>query len=75
VNDEAKVRRTTKSIVLGKAKVMQCEDIVEARAKRADKERDRVSKGKRGRKRKNPALEVDTKADTLEPKAPVARVI
>jgi hypothetical protein len=32
-NDEAKTRRSTKSIVLGKAKVMSFEDLVEARTK------------------------------------------
>lgn len=35
VNDEAKVRRTTKSLVLGKAKVMSYEDLEDARARRA----------------------------------------
>jgi hypothetical protein len=38
INNEAKVRRSTKSVVLGKAKVMSYEDIEEARAKRAAKE-------------------------------------
>jgi hypothetical protein len=38
VNNEAKVRRSTKSVVLGKAKVMSYEDLEEARAKRAAKE-------------------------------------
>ncbi|XTI93687.1 hypothetical protein V2W45_1253686, partial [Cenococcum geophilum] len=36
-NDEAKRRRSTKSTVLGKAKVMSYEDLEEARAKRAAK--------------------------------------
>jgi len=31
INNEAKVRRSTKSLVLGKAKVMSYEDLVEAR--------------------------------------------
>jgi hypothetical protein len=35
VNNETKVRRTIKSIVLGKAKVMSYEDLEKARAKRA----------------------------------------
>jgi hypothetical protein len=56
MNNEAKVRRSTKSVVLGKAKVMSYEDIEEAREKRAAKE---VIKGKGncGRKRKSAALE------------------
>ena len=58
MNNEAKVRRSTKSIVLGKAKVMSFEDIEEARAKRAAKEVMK-GKGKRGRKRKSAALEAD----------------
>jgi len=51
-NNEAKRRRSTKSIVLGKAKVMSYEDLEEARAKRAAKGVAAASKGKRGRKRK-----------------------
>ncbi|KAH6692772.1 hypothetical protein BKA61DRAFT_532590 [Leptodontidium sp. MPI-SDFR-AT-0119] len=51
-NNEAKLRRSTRSVVLGKAKVMSFEDIEEARAKRAAKDAIQ-SKGKRGRKRKN----------------------
>jgi hypothetical protein len=47
VNNEAKVRRSTKSVVLGKAKEMSYEDLEEARAKRAAK-----GKGTRDRKRK-----------------------
>jgi hypothetical protein len=58
INNEAKVRRSTKSVVLGKAKVMSYEDIEEARAKRAAKEVIK-GKGKRGRKRKSAALEAD----------------
>ncbi|KAK3174414.1 hypothetical protein OEA41_001660 [Lepraria neglecta] len=69
INNEAKVRRSTKSLVLGKAKVMSYEDLEEARAKRADKEaaKEAKGKGKRGRKRKSAALE----ADTPEPNAKV----
>ncbi len=55
MNNEAKVRRSTKSVVLGKAKVMSYKDIEEARAKRAAKEQAAAGKGKRGRKRKSPA--------------------
>jgi len=54
VNNEAKVRRSTKSLVLGKAKVMSYEDLEKARAKRATKDAAKAKgKGKRGRKRKS----------------------
>jgi hypothetical protein len=68
INNEAKVRRSTKSLVLGKAKVMSYEDLVEARAKRVVKDATRAAKGKgkRGRKRKSAALE----ADEPEPEEP-----
>lgn len=58
MNNEAKVRRSTRSVVLGKAKVMSFEDIEVARAARAAKEAIK-GKGKRGRKRKSTALEAD----------------
>ena len=70
MNNEAKVRRSTKSVVLGKAKMMSYEDIQEARAKRAAKEIIK-GKGKRGRKRKSAALE----AGEPEPEAKVAWII
>ncbi|KAF2804815.1 uncharacterized protein BDZ99DRAFT_373098, partial [Mytilinidion resinicola] len=55
-NNESKCRKLTKSTVVGKAKVMSYEDIVEAQAKRAAKDTAKEAiKGKRGRKRKNPA--------------------
>ncbi|KAF4630854.1 hypothetical protein G7Y89_g7281 [Cudoniella acicularis] len=38
INNEAKVRRSTKSLVLGKAKVMSYKDLKETRAKRLVKE-------------------------------------
>ncbi|SRR6266480_2585605 len=38
VNNESKVRRSTKPVVLGKAKVMSYEELEEAQAKRAAKE-------------------------------------
>jgi hypothetical protein len=64
INNEAKVRRSTKSLVLGKAKVMSYEDLEEARAKRVVKDAVKEAKGKgeRGRKRKSspPELEEDT---------------
>jgi hypothetical protein len=69
MNNKAKVRRSTRSIVLGKAKVMSFEDIEVARAARAVK--DAKGKGKRGRKRKSAALEPDEpdepEADEPEP--------
>ncbi|OCK76245.1 DDE-domain-containing protein [Lepidopterella palustris CBS 459.81] len=54
INNEAKVRRSTRSIVLGKAKVISFEDLGEAPAKRDAKEKAIASKGNRSRKRKNP---------------------
>ena len=60
-NNEAKVRRSTKSTVVGKAKVMRYEDIEVARAKRAEKEEAKAKgKGRRGRKRKSTGQEADT---------------
>jgi hypothetical protein len=58
MNNEAKVRRSTRSVVLGKAKVMSFEDIEVARAARAAKDAIK-DKGKRNRKRKSAALEAD----------------
>ena len=55
MNNEAKVRRSTRSVVLGKAKVMSFEDIEVARAARAAKEVIK-GKGKCDRKRKSAAL-------------------
>jgi hypothetical protein len=68
INNEAKVRRSTRSIVLGKAKVMSFEDIKVARAARATKEVIK-GKGKRGQKHKSAAVEAD------EPEPEVARMI
>jgi hypothetical protein len=64
MNSEAKVRKSTKPVVLGKGqgKVMSYEDLEEARATRAAKDaakEARKGKGKRGRKRKSAALEAD----------------
>ncbi|OCK78530.1 DDE-domain-containing protein, partial [Lepidopterella palustris CBS 459.81] len=53
-NNEAKHRRSTKSTVLGRAKVISYKDLKEARAKRAAKEAE-TSKERRGRKRKSPS--------------------
>ena len=46
INNEAKVRRSTRSVVLGKAKVMSYEDLEEARAKRAAKEKATADKAR-----------------------------
>ena len=77
INNEVKVRRSIRAVVLEKAKMMSYEDLEEARAKRAAKEKATVEKGrgKRGRKRKSPAPEeassVSTDNEVLEPgKAP-----
>jgi len=61
INNEAKVRRSTKSLVLGKAKVMSYEDLEEARAKRAERNaaREANGKGKRGRKCKRTTPEAE----------------
>lgn len=82
VNNEAKSRRTTKSLVLGKAKVMSYEDLESARAKRVATELEAVArKEKRGKKKRTrvPAMEV-MEIDPLllhvpEGGAPVARMI
>jgi hypothetical protein len=59
VNNEAKARRSTKSLILGK--VMSYEDLEMARAKRVAKEKAKatVVKGKRGRKPKNAVPEAE----------------
>ncbi|KFZ24430.1 hypothetical protein V502_01093 [Pseudogymnoascus sp. VKM F-4520 (FW-2644)] len=72
ISNEVKVRRSTRSIVLGKAKVMSYEDIEEARAKRAAKEIIK-GKGKRGRKRKSTALEAGEPELEVEPELELTR--
>ena len=67
INNEAKIRRSTRSVVLGKAKVMSYEDLEEARAKRATKEKATVGKGKRGLKRKSPTPEPEPEAQMGSP--------
>lgn len=55
-NNEARSRQSTRSTVVGKAKVMSYEDIVEAQGKRAAKEAAKEAAeatGKRGRKRRS----------------------
>jgi len=89
MNDESKVRRSTTSAILGKAKVMSYEDLEEARAKRAKKEaaKDAKGKGKRSQKPKSAAPEAPAdkgkrgqkrkstapEPDAPEPKAKIAR--
>ncbi|XP_014551484.1 hypothetical protein COCVIDRAFT_20277 [Bipolaris victoriae FI3] len=75
INREAKTRQSTKSVVLGKAKVMNFEDLEEARAKRAAKEHVFASKPKRGRKRKSDALEGSTVLPSPKPKVLVVQQI
>ncbi|KAK6591874.1 hypothetical protein H4I96_12151 [Botrytis cinerea] len=60
INNEAKIRQSTRSLVLGKAKVMSYKDLQEAQAKRVVKESTQAAKGKekRGRKRKSSTPEV-----------------
>ncbi|KAF1935320.1 hypothetical protein EJ02DRAFT_471288 [Clathrospora elynae] len=71
INKEAKVRWSTRSVVLRKAKVMSYEDLEEARAKRAAKDRTLGKvKGKRGGKGKSPAPE----AVTPQPEIDVTRM-
>ncbi|PMD22059.1 hypothetical protein NA56DRAFT_645267 [Hyaloscypha hepaticicola] len=77
MNNEPKVRRSTKSLVLGTAKVMSFEDIEVARAARAAKEAIK-GQGKRGRKRKSAALEAgepEPDEPELELEPEVARMI
>lgn len=63
INNEAKLRRSTKSVVLSKAKVMSYEDLVAKRLEREAKEQDKAKpKGKRGRKQKG-----QNEAGTPEP--------
>ncbi|KAF2864626.1 hypothetical protein BDV95DRAFT_444911, partial [Massariosphaeria phaeospora] len=54
INNEAKVRRSTRSLVIKKAKVMSYKDLDTARAAQASKDKAAAEKGngKRSRKRK-----------------------
>jgi hypothetical protein len=62
INSEAKVRRSTRSLVIGTAKVIGWEDLERARTDRAVKDKAAVDKGKgkRGRKRKVSARGADS---------------
>jgi len=57
INNKVKVCQSIRSVILGKTKVISYEDLEEARAKRAAKEKAIASKGKRDPKRKSPTLE------------------
>lgn len=72
VKDEAKVRRSTKPLVLGTAKVMGYEELQDARAKRAEADAAKVpkTKGKWVRKR----TKASSEADATELRRKVARV-
>ncbi|KAF2681185.1 hypothetical protein K458DRAFT_444754 [Lentithecium fluviatile CBS 122367] len=72
INNEAKVRRSTKSLVLGKAKVMGYEELKEAREKRVEKDAGQKAKGKGKRGRK--CMSAVPEADTAEPKTKVTRM-
>jgi hypothetical protein len=77
MNNEAKIRRLTQSLVLGEGKVMSYEDIEVARAARAVKDAIK-GKGKRGRKRKSVAIEPDepeVDEPEPEPEPEVARAV
>jgi hypothetical protein len=65
INNEAKARRSTRPIVLGKAKVMSFEDLEEAKVRRAEKDKAAAQKGQRGRKRKEPASEAPSPSNKV----------
>ena len=65
-NNEQKIRQGVKSTVVGKAKVMKYEDIVEAKRKREEKESTRVMK-KRKTRRKSPELRESIQAHAPRP--------
>ena len=73
-NNEARVRRSTRSIVLGKAKVMSYKDLEETRARREAKDKATASKGKRGHKHKSPTPEEEAETSSSVPKDKVAQM-
>ncbi len=76
VNNEAKVRRTTKSLVLGKAKVMSYEDLEEARAKRASKQRDTATGRSKCDHEQSQMTAVEGPAiEVVQYRPPVARMV
>jgi hypothetical protein len=66
INNEAKVQRSMKSLVLGKAKVISYKDLEEARAKRLVKESTQAAKGKGKRSRKSKSSPPEPEEDTAE---------
>lgn len=72
INNEAKVRRSTRSEILGRAKVMSYQELEEARAKRAAKDKAAAAKvktkvkAKGGRKRKDATPGADVSANAPE---------
>jgi hypothetical protein len=66
INDEAKVRRSTKSVKVGEAKVMSYEDIEEARRKRVANDAIK-GRGKCDRKKKGAAVEIGRPESEPEP--------
>lgn len=74
INGEAKARRSTRSVVLGKAKVMSYEDLEEARTKRAAKDEAAAGKIKSSRKRKGASSKSGaTESNATEPQTEAAR--
>ena len=68
INNEAKIHRSTRSVVLGKAKVMSYEDLEEARATRAAKEKSDTTTVKRkgGRKRRRLTLGAEPEIEMVQ---------
>jgi hypothetical protein len=66
INNKAKVRRSTKSLVLEKAKVISYQDLKETRAKRIVKESTQAAKGKGKRGRKSKSSPPEPEEDTVE---------
>lgn len=66
INNEAKVRRSTRLVMLGKAKVMSFKDLEEAKARRAKNEDAITKKGQRNCKRKDPVLQAPAGSRVVE---------
>jgi hypothetical protein len=59
INNEAKVRRLIRLVVLEKAKIISYKDLKEARAKYTTKKKATTDKEKRNRKRKSSTPEIE----------------
>lgn len=70
INNEAKIRRNTKRLVLGTAKVMSYEDLEEARAQRAAKD---AAKARRKAERDRKAESILPEAEEVTGKGKLAR--